>query len=364
MSHYNVSVAFYSADWPAVRESLENAAGKDSVQSLLDEAEMYEDREGHVFLKWVRYNHFFETSVGEKIAEIVDEKTYPCDFLAVSEDGCLVKGKDLSRSDIGALEIIPQHAIMPNETYPAAQDGIIASLTGVLLLLGLSEQEIADAVTTLDGHKLTAQDKVMSRYIRLAKKKMAMDDDLGEKALKDIALTAKGYRELRCFLENAAALRKELLDGKKDTDNEVQPLSIGTVLTDVTSFLGEDLDDEYCQNFGVTDNEDTRRPICLQVGKHIQVKNPECWMYSDSVQDVTGAISGQLAIPSFSVGEEAVLKTAEGSDRFVIVACILEDLDSSKISQILTRGSIVSKKIGSWFCTDRGNIFVVAERIC
>lgn len=357
---YNVALSFQREDWTEVRESLVKSVGKEVVQKFLDEAEKYED-DSYICLKWVDYNHFFGTYFGQEIRKIVEEGNFPCDFLAVGEEGQRVvdeNEEDLSRSDLGVLETIHEYAILPNETYPACLDGIIASLTGVLLLLGLTEKEITDAVTTLDGYDFTRREEAMERYIRLAKEKMDMDDDIGEEALKDIALTAEGYRELRQFLREAAALRKELLDARADTSEDVQLPSVGTVMTDIAYSLGEDIDDEYCQNFGVTDNEDTRYPICLHVGKHIQVKNPECWMYSNSVQDMNGHMPFQyrLAIPSFTVGEKAFIRTGKDNEPVKIVACLL---DVPNAEQMLS-----NKTVGGWFCTDRGNVFVIAERNC
>ena len=234
----------------------------------------------------------------------------------------------------------------------AARDTIIESLVGILLLLGLSEKEIVHAPTKLTGGPIKYGNKLMADYVRLAKEKMGMTDEVGEKTLQDVSLTVEGYREVRRFLKEASALRKELIDGMKDTANDTLPLNEGIVLSDAAYSIGTGgLDDEYSECFGVTDNESTK-PICLQVGKHIIVKNPEVWPYSSQLRDYRGAIHGSLAVPSFTVGEQAILRTdGKRNKRVKIVACLLNS------NLPLTKG-----QVGAWFSTDRGNIFVITEK--
>ena len=80
-------------------------------------------------------------------------------------------------------------------------------------------------------------------------------------------LTDEGRKEVRRFIKECEAFRKELLDAGKDTaDNTDLPTEEG-ILEDIEEWIDED--GAYYNAWGVTDNYDLT--ISLQKGKDFEV---------------------------------------------------------------------------------------------
>ena len=86
------------------------------------------------------------------------------------------------------------------------------------------------------------------------------------------AFTKKGQKEAEAYCKSAALKRKEILDASKDTAEETILPTPEDIISDV-NLQGLDYDDEYINNFGVTDNYDAG-PILLKYGEDIIEVDP------------------------------------------------------------------------------------------
>ena len=76
-----------------------------------------------------------------------------------------------------------------------------------------------------------------------------------------VILTKIGERKVKEYIEELKAKRKEILDARLDTANETKLPTIEDILSDIYSF---EEDNEYYNNWGVTDNYDADLPIWLE----------------------------------------------------------------------------------------------------
>lgn len=76
-----------------------------------------------------------------------------------------------------------------------------------------------------------------------------------------VILTKIGERKVKEYIEELKAKRKEILDARLDTANETELPTIEDILSDIYNF---EKDNEYYNNWGVTDNYDGDLPIWLE----------------------------------------------------------------------------------------------------
>lgn len=77
----------------------------------------------------------------------------------------------------------------------------------------------------------------------------------------EVILTKIGKRKVKDYLAELKAKRKEILDAGKDTADETELPTIEDILSDIYSF---EADNEYYNNWGVTDNYDSDYPLHLE----------------------------------------------------------------------------------------------------
>lgn len=85
-------------------------------------------------------------------------------------------------------------------------------------------------------------------------------------------LTPIGEREVRHYMRELIAKRKEILDAGKDTVETVELPTLEAILSDIETFYGEDDIQEYCNNWQVTDEYDSDYPLHLRMGREIITK--------------------------------------------------------------------------------------------
>ena len=78
-------------------------------------------------------------------------------------------------------------------------------------------------------------------------------------------LTVRGIEEVKCFISECRALKKEILDAHKDTCENTTLPTIDDILSDINYGVGVDEDDQYYNSWGVTDNYD----LCIGLEKGI-----------------------------------------------------------------------------------------------
>jgi len=79
------------------------------------------------------------------------------------------------------------------------------------------------------------------------------------------SLTAIGKVTVNSYITELRAKRKEILDAEKDTADETNIPDPLDILSDAVGF-GPDEDNDYYNNWGVTDHYDADFPICLTFG--------------------------------------------------------------------------------------------------
>lgn len=87
---------------------------------------------------------------------------------------------------------------------------------------------------------------------------------------KEFRLTNKGLKNVRAFLTECEAKRKEILDAKKDTAGDTKIPSVEDILSDINCGVGVDADGDYYNSWGVTDNYESDRPLGLSVGVDLE----------------------------------------------------------------------------------------------
>ena len=83
-------------------------------------------------------------------------------------------------------------------------------------------------------------------------------------------LTEQGKANVKAYLAELMAKRKEILDSHKDTADDTMLPSEEDILLDIEDYIDEDGD--YYNNWGVTDHYDGDRPLGLQLGKDFVIK--------------------------------------------------------------------------------------------
>lgn len=78
-----------------------------------------------------------------------------------------------------------------------------------------------------------------------------------------VELTEVGREKCELYIKELNAKRKELLDAGKDTANETEIPTVEDIRDEIEWF---EEDDEYLNNWGVTDNYEGDYPIDLKYG--------------------------------------------------------------------------------------------------
>lgn len=78
------------------------------------------------------------------------------------------------------------------------------------------------------------------------------------------ALTQNGRREVKRYLSELAAKRKEILDAGIDTADDTNLPTEKDILCDIETFIDED--GRYYNGWGVTDHYDADQPLSLIFG--------------------------------------------------------------------------------------------------
>ena len=76
-------------------------------------------------------------------------------------------------------------------------------------------------------------------------------------------LTENGSYVAAAYIHECESKRKEILDAGKDTADDTVLPTLEDIIADI-EFIGEDDDDEYINSWGVTDNYNSDRPLCLK----------------------------------------------------------------------------------------------------
>lgn len=84
-------------------------------------------------------------------------------------------------------------------------------------------------------------------------------------------LTSSGVKKATKYINELKAKRKEILDAKLDTANDTNIPDIMTIESDIECF-GIDDDEEYYNNWGVTDNYDGDYALVLKFNEDFIVK--------------------------------------------------------------------------------------------
>lgn len=79
-----------------------------------------------------------------------------------------------------------------------------------------------------------------------------------------IKLTTKGEREVKSYINELMAKRKEILDAGIDTADHTAIPTVKDILIDID--LNEGVKGEYCELWNVTDNYEADYPLCLMYG--------------------------------------------------------------------------------------------------
>lgn len=82
-----------------------------------------------------------------------------------------------------------------------------------------------------------------------------------------IVWTKEGLKEVRIFIQECEAKRKEILDAYPDPYDDTHIPDIEAIESDIFCFYDEE-EKAYCNGWGVTDNHDSDYPLCLEHGKH------------------------------------------------------------------------------------------------
>lgn len=80
-----------------------------------------------------------------------------------------------------------------------------------------------------------------------------------------IKLTEAGCKKVEEYIKELEAKRKEILDAGKDTADETNIPTVEDIIADVY-WIYEEENNEYCNNWGVTDNYEADYPLDLELG--------------------------------------------------------------------------------------------------
>lgn len=79
-------------------------------------------------------------------------------------------------------------------------------------------------------------------------------------------LTERGSSEVKFYLKELAAKRREILDAGIDTADYTELPTVDDILMDIAHFI--EPNGEYCNGWGATDNYDADYPLYLKNGFH------------------------------------------------------------------------------------------------
>ncbi len=82
-------------------------------------------------------------------------------------------------------------------------------------------------------------------------------------------LKTAGIQKANSYINELIAKRKEILDAGKDTADDTPIPSIEDIESDI-NFQGIDDEGKYYNGWGVTDNYDADRPLCLIIGEDFE----------------------------------------------------------------------------------------------
>lgn len=77
-------------------------------------------------------------------------------------------------------------------------------------------------------------------------------------------LTQTGKHKVKFYIKTLELKRKEILDAGKDTADETKLPTIEDIIADIETF---EENEEYLNNWGVTDNYDNDFPLWLERGE-------------------------------------------------------------------------------------------------
>lgn len=87
----------------------------------------------------------------------------------------------------------------------------------------------------------------------------------------DFEYTKNGRENAEMYIREMKAKQKEIMDAGKDTCDDTNIPDEDEILGDI-GFIGLDGSGEYYNGWGVTDNYDADRPICLKIGRDFLIK--------------------------------------------------------------------------------------------
>ena len=85
---------------------------------------------------------------------------------------------------------------------------------------------------------------------------------------KPCRLTQEGIEEVKRYINELKAKRKEILDAKLDTASETPLPDMQDIVSDIETFFNDEFM-EYMNTWGVTDNYNADWPLHLEFGKDI-----------------------------------------------------------------------------------------------
>lgn len=112
-----------------------------------------------------------------------------------------------------------------------------------------------------------------------------------------VELTDLGRKEVKTYLREAKAKRREILDAGKDTADQTELPTEDDILMDILHF---EENGEYCNTWGVTDNYNTDYPLYLKRNVHYKEEgenemkkynHPEtCYVLLPTVNNTIGIV--------------------------------------------------------------------------
>lgn len=117
---------------------------------------------------------------------------------------------------------------------------------------------------------------------------------------KELRLTKKGLDNVRTFLAECEAKRKEILDAKKDTADDTEIPSVEDILSDINCGVGIDSDGDYYNSWGVTDNYESDYSLGLSVGTDL---DEHTITVRDLIESDVDAVNAMDDLSSFYVAQ-------------------------------------------------------------
>ena len=85
----------------------------------------------------------------------------------------------------------------------------------------------------------------------------------------ECVLTPAGEANIKWYLTNLKAKRKEILDAGRDTAEDTNLPTMEDIISDIENFYGRNDIPDYCNNWKVTDDYYSDYPLCLRLGHDI-----------------------------------------------------------------------------------------------